>query len=257
MNSIFQLFLVVAVTCTSTATFAQKSTQEILREIESSNRAAQIEMEQSRLRWQQIETESAWRHSEINRLRAETDLLRMRNDSQDITDRTRLMLERAELAATEQAEALRKSEEAAEYLRSEIEQSEVRTRNNIYLGISLIAAAGLIGYLVRKSKIEKIMQENQKFGIITIISSGLLIILAIVISEDWSYRMDLLQNIMSSLRIKLFADAQKFNEYHIDIPTKYVFLISIFAAAYGLTTYLGITPVPKRESSAPQRINDD
>jgi len=111
MNRIFRLLLVATVTCMSTTAIAQKSTQELLGEIESSNRAAQLEMEQSRLRWQQMEADTARRHAEIDRLRAETDRLRMWNESQEALDRARATAERAERAASEQAEAARKAEE--------------------------------------------------------------------------------------------------------------------------------------------------
>ncbi|MBW7831838.1 MAG: hypothetical protein H3C29_01345 [Simplicispira suum] len=259
MNRIFQLLLVATVICMSTTAIAQKSTQELLREIESSNRAAQLEMEQSRLRWQQMEAETARRHAEIDRLRAETDRLRMWNESQEAADRAREIAERAEQAAAEQAEAARMAEEAAEELRDEIEQSAVRTKNNIYLGIMLIFVSGFIAYVIRQSKKEPIMQENQKFGIAAIIGAGLVILLAVVISDDWVYRFDFLQNLMSSLRIKLFVNEERWNDitYYIDIPTKYVVLTCICAAAYGLTTYLGITPVPRKRPQSSQNASDE
>ena len=97
------------------------------------------------------------------------------------------------------------------------------------------------------------MQESQKFGIAAIIISALIIILAIIISDDWVYRFDFLQNLMSSLRVKLFVDEDKYNAYLIDVPTKYIILFCICVAAYGLTTYLGITPVPKLKA---QKTND-
>lgn len=252
INRLFQVILVATVTCISTNALAQKSTHELLREIESSNRAAQIEMEQSRLRWQQMEAETAKRHAEIDRLRAETDRLRMWNESQAVAKRAREIAERAERAAAEQADAAKKAEEAAEELRDEMEQSAVRTKNNIYLGVMLIFIAASIAHVIRQSKKEPIMQENQKFGIATIIGAGIAILLAVVISENWVYRFDFLQNLMSSLRIQLFEgdyNPSTFsNDYYIDIPTKHVVLVCICAAAYGLTTYLGITPAPRTKA---------
>lgn len=241
MTRLFQAVLVATVTCMSTAAIAQKSTQDLLREIESSNRAMQLETEQSRLRWQQMEVEAALRHAEIDRIR-------MWNESEEAAVRAREIAERAEQAASEQAEASKKAEEAAEELRDEMEQATVRAKNNIYLGGVLIFTAVLVTYIIRKSKREEVMQENQKFGMAAIIGSALVIVLAIMISDDWVYRFDFLQNLMSSLRIKLFADEGKYNAYFIDVPTKYVVLACICAAAYGLTTYLGITPVPKMKA---------
>jgi hypothetical protein len=249
MNRLFQVILVATVTCMSITALAQKSTQELLREIESSNRAAQLEMEQSRLRWQQMEAETARRHAEIDRLRAETDRLRTWNESQAAADHAREIAERAERAAAVQAEAAKKAEEAAEELRDEMEQSAVRTKNNIYLGIMLIFIAVSVAYVIRQSKKEPIMQENQKFGIAAIIGAGLVILLAVVISDNWVHRFDFLQNLMSSLRIQLFEGDYNYStfskDYYVDIPTKYVVLTCICAAAYGLTTYFGITPVPR------------
>lgn len=243
MNRLFHILLVATVTCMSTAAIAQKSTQELLREIESSNFAAQLEMEQSRLRWQQMEAEKARRHAEIDRLR-------MLNESQEAADR-------AEQAAAEHAEAARKAEEAAQELRDEIEQSTVRTKNNIYLGVVFIFVAGFTAYVIRQSKMEPVMQENQKFGIAAIIGASLVILLAVVISENWVYRFDFLQNLMSSLRIKLLANEDGYDAYYIDIPTKYVVMTCIFAAAYGLTTYLGITPVPRKKPQPSQNASDE
>jgi len=140
-----------------------------------------------------------------------------------------------------------------------MEQSAVRTKNNIYLGIALVFVAGFIAYTIRQSKKEPIMQENQKFGIATIIGAGLVILFAVVISDDWVYRFDFLQNLMSSLRIKLFVKEERWNDitYYIDIPTKYVVLTCICAAAYGLTTYLGITPVPRKKPQSSQNASDE
>lgn len=153
---------------------------------------------------------------------------------------------RKEQAALEQAETMKmaeESKEASDNLREEIEQASISTQNNIYLGILLIFAIGLVVYIIRKSKREETMQDSQKFGVVTIIGSALTIVFAIVISDNWSHRLDFLQNLMSTLRVKLFLDES--NAYLIDMPTKYIVLFCICIAAYGLTTYLGITPTPK------------
>lgn len=243
MKRIFQLLLVATVTCMSTTAIAQKSIQELPREIESINRAAQVEM-------QKMEADTARRQAEINRLRAETDRLRIWYKSQENSDRAHATAERAEQAEAEQVEAARMAEEAAEELLDEIVQSAVRTKNNIYLGITLVFVAGFVAYFMRQSRKELIMQENQKFGIAVIVGAGLVLLLAIVISDDWVYHFDFLQNLMSSLRIKLFVNEERFLDivYYIDIPTKYVVLTCICVAAYGLTTYLGVTPVLRKKS---------
>lgn len=247
MKRMLQLLAVVTV-CSSSVASAQKSTQEVLREMEANNRAAQIEIDQSRLRWQQMEAETARRNLELERLRLETDRLRLWNESQDASERAREIAERAEQAAQEQAEATRKAEEAAEELRDEMERAAVRTRNYIYLAVFVLSVAGLIWYVVRRSRNEEPMNENQKFGIAAVVCSILALLLTVMVSDDWVYRFDFLQNLMTSLRIKLFAENDctgAYCSYAIDFPTKYAVLVCLCSAAYGFTTYLGITPLPK------------
>ena len=201
------------------------------------------------------------RNMEVQRLQMEAQTARMRAEQAE-SDRMidRFMSERAaqeaadkaEQAAAEQAESAKKAEEAAEELRDEMEQAAVRIKNNIYLGALIFITAGLVTYIIRKSKKEEIMHESRKFGIATIIGSALVIVIAVMISDGWVFRFDFLQNIMSFLRIQFFEDGYNSTtysrDYYVDIPTKYVVLVCICAAAYGLTTYLGITPVPKRKA---------
>jgi len=103
------------------------------------------------------------------------------------------------------------------------------------------------------------MDDNQKYGVVTVIISFLLILLALMISEGWQPRFDFLENLMNLQKIKLFGymtvNPAAYNStygtftpesheyvYLIDISTKYVVLLFLSTAAYGLTTYLGITP---------------
>ena len=247
MKKLLQLFAVAAA-LSSSAAFAQKSTQEILREMEASNRAAQIEIEHSRLRWQQLEADTARRSAELERLRLDTDRLRLLNESQDASNRAREIAERAEHAALEQAEAAKKAEEAAEELRDEMEQAVVRTRNYIYLAVFTLSVAGFAFYTVHRSRSEEPMKENQKLGIVIVVCSILAMLLAVMVSDDWVYRFDFLHNLMTSLRIKLFAEygcTVLCTSYAIDFPTKYAVLACLCSAAYGFTTYLGITSLPK------------
>lgn len=190
----------------------------------------------------QMEADTAIRY-------AETDRFLMWYESQKAA-------ERVEQAALAQAEATKKAEEAAEELRDEMEQATITTKNNIYLGVLFLFATGFVTYVIRKSKKEEIMQENQKFGIAVIIGSVLVILLAVTISDGWMYKFDFLQN-LTWLRIQLFADNDRYDTYFIDVPTKYVVLAGICAAAYGLTTYLGITPVPRKKVEKTQGTDAD
>ena len=99
------------------------------------------------------------------------------------------------------------------------------------------------------------MNENQKYGLLTIIISCLLIILSLMISVGWNSQPGFLDNLMDSLAINEFeyirTNTATYNStlnpnseeytYLIDIPTKYVVLFFMSTAAHGPTTYLGIT----------------
>lgn len=145
-------------------------------------------------------------------------------------------------------EATEKAEQAAEDLRYEMLRSSVRTKNSIYLGVLLLAMGGFVIYFITRNNKEKPMNENQKYGVITMIVSFLLILLSLMISDGWKPQLDYLENLMNLMRIQFFfkettyIGSFSFDNYLIDISTKYVVLIFMSTAAYGLTTYLGITP---------------
>ena len=146
-------------------------------------------------------------------------------------------------------EATEKAEQAAEDLRYEMLRSSIRTKNNIYLGVLLLAIGGFVIYFITRNNKEKPMDENQKYGVVTMIVSFLLILLALMMSIGWLPNMDYLENIMNNLEIYLFhvlprtdfVGTTHYDEALINIPTKYAVLILLSTAAYGLTTYLGIT----------------
>lgn len=145
-------------------------------------------------------------------------------------------------------EETKKAEHAAEDLRYEMLRSSIRTKNSIYLGVLLLAIGGFVIYFITRNNKEKPMDENQKYGVVTMIVSFLLILLALMISEGWTPQLDYLENLMNLLKIQFFfkettyMGSFSFDNYLIDISTKYVVLILLSTAAYGLTTYLGITP---------------
>ncbi|MFY9328570.1 MAG: hypothetical protein WAO76_11210, partial [Georgfuchsia sp.] len=85
--------------------------------------------------------------------------------------------------------------------------------------------------------------------IVTVISSFLLVLLVLMISDNWMPQLDYLENLMNTLRIQLIEIKTENREfvvteywYLIDVQSKYVVLLLLTTAAYGLTTYLGITP---------------
>ncbi len=171
-------------------------------------------------------------------------------------DRERAASEAADEARQEAEERAREAAEQAEQdvedVRNEMIRSAVRTKNNFYLIVLLLLMGVFVTHIVKKFNKEKSMDENQKYGVVTMISSFLLTLLALMISEGWEPRMDYLENLMNSLRIELIeienknykpADLLSYPYYHLIYwPSKYVVLALLAVGAYGLTTYLGITP---------------
>lgn len=147
-------------------------------------------------------------------------------------------------------ESIEKAEQAAEELRDEMIRSAVRTKNNFYFGGLLLVIGGFFTYFITKTKREKIMDDKQKYGVVIMIVSFLLILLVVMISDGWSRNLDYLENFMNLLRIRFFYKEThigiiSYDVYLIDVSTKYVVLTFMSTAAYGLTTYLGITPAFK------------
>ncbi len=89
------------------------------------------------------------------------------------------------------------------------------------------------------------MRENQKYGVLTMICSFLLMLFVLMLSEGWTPEADYLYNILNRLDVCLFPINSPFSTpasyYLIDVPTKYVLLALLSISAYGFTTYLGIT----------------
>ena len=82
------------------------------------------------------------------------------------------------------------------------------------------------------------MNENQKCGVIIMVLSFLLILLALVVSQGGMPNLGYLENFV-------LLEIKPVREFEIYIPTKYVVLFFISSAAYGFTTYLGITTSPQ------------
>jgi len=162
-------------------------------------------------------------------------------------DRERATREAAEERAREASE---QAEQTAADLHNAMNRAAVRTKNNFYLGGLMLLMGVFITYIIRNANKEKQMDENQKFGVIVMISSFLLIFLVLMISENWLPQLDYFENLMNTLQLRLIGINTPSDSYSsllgfsylIDIPSKYAVLILLTTAAYGLTTYLGITP---------------
>jgi len=144
-------------------------------------------------------------------------------------------------------EAREAAEDAAELIRANMLLSEIKSRNGMYFLVTLLFIGGYITYILINSRKDESMSDDQKYGIATTVISLIMALLAIIISDDWNYNYDFFGNLMTFLDIRLIeyegSDhlGMSIIKYVINIPTKYVILIAISFAAYGFTTYLGIT----------------
>jgi len=230
--------------CVATAAFAQKSAQESFDDLEAKNRAiqskAQLEVERSQLRWKELQAEEARRQAESERMLLEIARQRLRNETLEAARRT-------EQATEDQIAVAKKTKADAEEFRHATEQASVRATNTTYLFLLIVAVAIGIALLIRASNKGGPMKEEQKFGVITIIFSLLATLFVVMLSDNWALGYDFLQNLMTFLRIQLFQEEGKYpTSYLIDFPSKYAVFTFLGIAAYGLTTYLGITRAPRR-----------
>lgn len=159
---------------------------------------------------------------------------------------------RAQIAAEEaeeQAEiAAKKAEEQAQMAAEEIEfklrRERARSANNLY-SVILLLFSGFFTYIIIKNKRGAPVNENQKYGLVVIISSFLLIVLVLMISEGWNYQLDFVENLMSTLfvlELPINIRDKYLPEYYylIDLPSKYLVLGLFTTASYGFMTYLEI-----------------
>jgi vacuolar-type H+-ATPase subunit H len=183
---------------------------------------------------------------EIARVATEEAEERARIATEEAEERARITTEEAEERARVAAE---ETQQTALNLHNELIRSTVRSKNNIYLGSLILLVAGFITYFIKKENKGKTMNQNQKYGVVTMIMSFFLILLVLMISDGWVQQLDYLENLMNNLKIEKFLVETKdvsatfgYDLYYlIDVPTKYVVLCLLAIAAYGFTTYIGIT----------------
>lgn len=205
-----------------------------MRQMEAQRRDAELEMQRSRIQQLQFDADMARLRAESNRMQADTERMRAEREAQEAAAR------QEEIART----AAKKAEEEASDLRDEITRAGVKARNSFYL-LGLVAVfVGFGAFVVKLKRRGLPMQDNEKFGLATIIVSFLLALLSLMMSANWAYNLDFLTNLMVTLQIQLFSDEIISSKFLIDFPTKYFVLLCISAAAYGATTYLGMTPSP-------------
>ena len=204
-----------------------------LQRMESSNREAQLQREKSQLEFEKSQLE-------FQKMNADFDLLEIKQKQEE-----------AARIAQEQEEATKRTEEAADEVQSQLEQAEVRHKNQLLLGVVALISISFLWAVVKKSSKGEIVKYNEKFGIVVVMVCGLLILFALMTSEPWVERFDFIQNLMTTLKIQLFPDVEGCTygcTYTVDFPTKYAVLSFLSLAVYGFITYLGITPPLKKKT---------
>lgn len=192
---------------------------------------------------------------EISRIQVQTE--RMRRDTERMNAEMRQMDAEAKQNKSEsifeimarnnaEREAQKKAQEAAAAAEEDKQIEGAKSADLVYLFIAITLPLGFGSYLANRVKKGMKMKQEEKFGVLLMIVAGLAGLVAIAISDGWVPRLDALQNIMLTLRFRLLAETDSiYSPATIDFPTKYVLLALIAVAAYGFTTYLGITPAWK------------
>lgn len=209
--------------------------------------------EQAKLQQMQREIETARIEAQTENMRMRAELLRLQIERQDAERAKppepsffdRMDEYRAKKAADQAvAKAVADREEIAAM---EANMAAARSANRIYLGLA-VALPVAFGFLITKrtKAAGGMMEYEQKFGMMLMVGSLLLCLFALSISEDWRVQMDMVQNLMLSLKIRLFADSESPSGFVVDVYTKHVLLGPVAIGAYGFTSYLGITPVWKK-----------
>lgn len=229
--------------------FAQTNLDELRRHNAIQKKEFELTVERARIRSIEADAELARMRAETDRIEASTERMRAASERINAEIEARAAEDRAREAAARQeaitAAAAEKHQEEIDDLRDEIARASVKTKNNLYL-VGFVAALAGFGLVVAKIGRKGVpMKENEKVGLVIVIVSIVLTLLSLIISDGWAYNLDILSNLMMTLKIQLFADhPYPPRDFLVDFPTKYMVFGCFCFAAYGVTTYLGITPVP-------------
>jgi len=222
---------------------AEDSSQDWYKKAEIQDHEFQLQLEKSAVELKKMELERLKMDAEYTKQEAE-------DKEKELNDRMEQSLQEHEAA----------TKEAANEAQNQIEQAEVRHKNQFYMGVFILTFTIFVWRVVKNNKQEGFMKDYEKYGILIILTSTLLILFAIMISAPWVNRYDFVQNLMTVLSISLFAEDEdcKYNcIYMIDFPTKYAVFSLLTLATYGFTTYLGITPAYKMSSLGVSDKNED
>jgi hypothetical protein len=217
--------------------------------------APEQQSNQAHLQQMQHEIEMLRVESQTDRIRLQTELMQLQMDR----DGGKEPRQKSAFEVMAEYQAQKAAEEAAAQAEAErVETAAIasaHSANLLYLGVA-VALPAAFGFLIaRRAKAKGgNMKHEEKFGVLLMIGALLMALLALSISENWVPRYDALQNLMLTLKIRLFPDGElSYSTAMIDIYTKHVLLGLVTVAAYGFTTYLGITPAWKKHSPAPSQ----
>jgi len=245
--------------------YAIDSSQDLYKQVEIQNKEFQLQLEKSTLELKKMElerlkmdaeyktqeAESARQNAESARLNAETEQLITLNTAANREKELKVQFEQVEQELQEHEKAIKEAEDTANEASRQIEQVDVRHSNQFYMSSLSLIFMIFVWSVVKKSKKEVDMKDYEKYGVLIILGSTLLIVLALMISEPWIDRYDFVQNLMAVLKISFFKEVDECTyscTYRIEFSTKYAILALLTTTTYGFTTYLGITPAFKMDS---------
>jgi hypothetical protein len=207
---------------------------------------------QAKLQQMQHEIEMSRLEAQTDKIRLQTELMRLQMER----ERAQKPREKSLSEVIGEYRSQKAAEEAAaqaEAVRAENSDiASARSADMIYLSVAVVLPLAFGFLIARRAKAKGgTMKHEEKFGVLLMIGALLLGLLALSISENWAPRFDALQNLMLTLKIRLFPESSSsYSPAMIDIYTKYVLLGLVAVAAYGFTTYLGITPAWKKNAAA-------
>ena len=207
---------------------------------------------QAKLQQMQHEIEMARIQAQTERIRVQTELMRLQMERRD-AERAGQPHEKSLVEIRGEYEAKEEAAQAVADLEEEIAMASARSADTVYLGLA-VALPVAFGFLIaRRAKAAGgSMKHEEKFGVMLMVGSLLLALLALSISENWVPRLDAMQNLMLTLKIRLFPEIDSpYASAMIDVYTKHVLLALVTIGAYGFTTYLGITPAWKKGEASP------
>ncbi len=246
------IFVCFILTITAQSSLAQKSLEDSMRDLNNQRRTMQLESERFEQQQQLLQLQHRQQFLRSQKLIDDMNRQRAQWQAEEESDKLRQAIIRSEIAAKEQAQIIKDAEAVAEEYRDQANQSNINLQNHIYLFIFLALCAGFVFYITKRAKREGVMKPHEKFGILTIVISMLLALLSITLSTGWNPKFDFGFNLMSLMQIEFWQMGEEWEypkSYLIDFPTKYAIFIFIATSAYGFTTYLGITPHPKKKST--------